>query len=849
MTAFRKLLLTTAAAASVAALGLPVTASAQTTIEEVVVTAQRRQESVQSIPVAVSAFSPKQLENLNITNALGVAQYVPNLFAMNNTGLGSANAYYLRALGNTESIATFDPPVGTYIDDIYISRQNANNFALFDMDRIEVLRGPQGTLFGRNTTGGAVNLLLKKPGDTMTGFVEAAYGSYNKWEGRGSIDLPLSETVRSKLSAYGVRRDGYAKNVTTGEKVNDQDGWGIRGALSIDITSNLKWDGAIAHVVDDSVNLLNFTCNPVNPAQCGDRYVSTGLARTLRTPTGTFVNAAGNALGVSGRKAGYGLGNEVVTTLYTSNLEWKVNNNLTVNAITGFVDLRQQFAVDFFDGRANAPGWTFAGTPPVATISPAQLSPVVRGFVNGGFTITNDGRHRQFTQEVKASGDLADGKLKYVAGIFYINENNKTDFADIFTLAVVPGNIGSPLILADRYLTNTAKATAGYVQLDYAFTDQLTATAGVRYTDEKKSFELRDNRATCFNQAAAGCLSTVNIAAATFPSGARIPLSQSTKLWTPRFVLNYKPMDDLLLFASATNGFKSGGWNARGTAVASLLPFTPEKVWSYEAGAKTEWLENRLRVNATLFQQETKDFQVPSAFVNPATGAISFITRNFADMENKGVELEVQALPVEGLTLFANAGFQDAKYKIKRGGPTFDAYNILSVSAQQAECRAALAGQPSPIVNNTAAAATRAQTYCGAGIVDPSGNISKPVRAPDVTLSTGFTYEALTSIGYFIPSATATYYDDSEVGTSNASIYVGPTGVGNVTGGTFVNGSKSSSVWLVNASLAWENADRKYRVSVDCNNCFDETYVQSTLSNFTYLNPPRMWTLRAKAKF
>ncbi len=134
-------------------------------LEEVVVTAQRRAEAIQDVPIAITALTGAQLERLNVGDTLDLVKLVPNAFASNNTGLGTANVYSIRGLNNTESIATFDPPVGTYVDDVFIARQNANNFAFFDVERVEVLRGPQGTLFGRNTTGGAVNVILKKPGD------------------------------------------------------------------------------------------------------------------------------------------------------------------------------------------------------------------------------------------------------------------------------------------------------------------------------------------------------------------------------------------------------------------------------------------------------------------------------------------------------------------------------------------------------------------------------------------------------------------------------------------------------------------------------------------------------------
>ena len=185
---------------------LPTTTFAQ--LEEVLVTAERREASVQDVPIAVSAYNEDMIDKLQIDDTLDLITVVPNMFGGNNTGLGTAIMYYLRAQGNDESISTFDPPVGTYVDDVYITRQNVNNVALFDVERIEVLRGPQGTLYGRNTTGGAISVVMKKPSDTMQGYVEAGAGRFGKTLLRGSIDLPLSENVLTKFSAYYVDDDG-----------------------------------------------------------------------------------------------------------------------------------------------------------------------------------------------------------------------------------------------------------------------------------------------------------------------------------------------------------------------------------------------------------------------------------------------------------------------------------------------------------------------------------------------------------------------------------------------------------------------------------------------------------------
>ena len=210
-----------------------------TGVTDIVVTAQRRAENVQDVPIAISAFSSDQLRQQGVSSALDLGQFVPNLIAQNNTGLGSANAYYLRGLGNTETIPTFDPPVGTYVDDVFLSRQNANNLNLFDVERVEVLRGPQGTLFGRNTTGGAINVILREPGKDFGGYAEVGYGRFNKKLVRGSVDIPLAPTFSVKLSGYWQEDDGYVKNTTTGERLNDQDGWGARLGLHGDLSPSV----------------------------------------------------------------------------------------------------------------------------------------------------------------------------------------------------------------------------------------------------------------------------------------------------------------------------------------------------------------------------------------------------------------------------------------------------------------------------------------------------------------------------------------------------------------------------------------------------------------------------------
>jgi iron complex outermembrane recepter protein len=808
-------------------------------IQDIIVTAQRRSESVQDVPIAISAFSSEQLAAQGVTNTLQLGQYIPNLFAINNTGLGSANGYYLRGLGNTESIATFDPPVGTYVDDIYLSRQNANNLSFLDVERIEVLRGPQGTLFGRNTTGGAISIIMREPGTEIGGYVEAGYGRYDRKMVRASIDLPIGDVLGIKISGYSQRDDGYVKNVTTGQRINDDDGYGARLGLKLKLGERSSWKGSVSHLVSNSENILNFLCNPAAPADCKGRFATTGLIEAKSISPATY------NLPISGRKANFGLGNRTQNTLVTSNLQFGLTDDIDLNLITGIVNLDQEFALDFADGR---------GLPNIAV----PIQPV-RGYTRGGFSIFNDGAHNQFTQEVKLSGKL--GAVDFVGGFFYIKEKNKTDLADVFSIATlpfppfsaVPG--GFALLLGDRTLRNTTEAYAGYLQADVSLSDTIKLTAGIRYTDEEKKFSINDNRASCNDGTVeATCISNVNMRAA---NGVLIPRTQKAKLWTPRFAVNYKPNDDMLIFASATRGFKSGGWNARATASAGqLLPFSPEKVWSYEAGIKSDLFDRRVRANLTIYYQDTSDLQTPSALV-AANGSVTFITRNFADYVNKGAELELTFQPTDGLNMFLNVGYQDDKYKIDRGAPAVDAFGIQSVAAQQAACLAQRAAGQIPASPNTAPTGQPVNNApsCGAGIVAPDGSIATPVRTPKLTLAVGGSYKVPLGEWSVTPSINASYAAKSETGTSAVNLFTGSiTGTNgtfpaNPFAGDFISGSLSKAHWLINAGLTLKGPDDRVSIGVECTNCFGESYVQSSLVNFSYYNRPMEWMIRAKYNF
>ena len=842
------------AATALPAVAAPAASSA--TLEEITVTSQRRTETIQSVPIAVSAYGLAELERRNVSDALDVLQYVPNVVAHNNTGLASANSYYIRGLGNTESLATVDAPVGTYVDEIYVARQAVNNLSLFDVERVEVMRGPQGTLFGRNTTGGAVNVVMASPSTEVGGYAEVGVGNFGGRSLRGSIDLPYSDRVLTKFSAFWNEDDGWVKNVTTGERLNSTESYGLRAALRVDFSDTVSWDVSGIYSEAESSNLLNFECNPATPTQCSDRYATTGLRvdHGAADQLGQVANGAFGPTAVANGKGAQPLGAESLFAMAASNLRFDLGT-VEVAAITGYVRSELDFLIDFADGR-QLPSVLF-GTDPVTGLPTrfnvngnVVLERPVGGWSRGGFVIAQLASSDQFTQELKFTGSALGDRLDYVAGLFYFNERNFSDFADIFSL-----NATTSLLLADRVVRNRTEASAGYAQFDYRLSDRWSATAGIRYTDEKKEFDFSDNRPQCqADPLPATCLDTRNFAAvdldgnpATAPI--EIPLDQREKLWTPRFVLNYEASEDMRFYASATRGFKSGSQAARATQVRLLLPVGPEKLWSYELGARTEWLDRRLRVNVTAFLQENEDFQAGTAFVD-ANGVLNFVTRNLADLDNQGIEIELTARPVDALTLTLGIGYQDMEFKADSSKPDVDEFGFLSVTAQQAECRAAIDGQASPL-GFPGNAQARARGYC-TGIVTSTGDLAEPVRAPEWTASFGaswaFPVPALS--GTLTPSVFVLYTSDQEVGTNNLSGYRSASGVDNFAGdGEFVLGSFSEAHTVLNANIAFATDDGRWSAALYCDNCTDETWGQSTLSNHTYLSAPRTYGLKVRLGF
>jgi iron complex outermembrane recepter protein len=778
----------TAVSLSALSLALTVPAFAQDGSEEngeIIVTAERRAANIQDVPVAVSAFTQDSVEALGVTDTLSLARFVPSMVGANNTGIGSANAFFIRGLGNTESIATFDPPVGTYVDDIYVARQNANNYQFLDVERIEVLRGPQGTLFGRNTTGGAINVILRKPGDELKGFIEVGAGSFEQRMARGSVDLPLTDWLQTKLSFYGNTDEGYMEGITTGETYGGKDQWGARIDLRFLPTEAITWDVGIERIYDSGSNLANsdrvttgggFTLPSyqvrnsrgqlvINPST-GTPFTATTSTQPLfyQTRTGIREGGCNGDLAASLWQDNQGNCSVSETTAITSNLQWDLSF-LTANYIAGYRDLTQDFSLEFFDG----PAGLFAGAPTA-----------------GQFVILNNGRHKQLSHEFKLAGETFNDRLSWVAGAYYLDENNETQITDYLGIA---GGLFTP-----RRLLNNTYTLAFYAQGDFNITDNLVVTLGARYTDETKTLRFVQPRginprtglpfSTTLTTAALQAVTSVTLPngqVLAFPNG--IPTKLSEEKVTPRIAVRYDVSDDINVFASATQGFKSGGWNARETQARLVLPFSPEEVWSYELGVRSQFFDRRVTLNATAYQSITDNLQTPSAVTNN-TGGVSFITQNSGDLEVRGLEVEGSARATSWLDLFATLSLMDAEY-------------------------------------------TRA--------ADPAGRIDigdEPVRTPDLQANLGgrFFWE-IGGHSVIRANATASYISEYWVSTNNEQ----PVAL-------------TGDYWTANLGLAYEPTDAGWSVRLDCTNCTEEEAVATWLF-YTYPIEPRRITFRLKTEF
>ncbi len=574
-------------------LAAPLLAAGEPELAEILVTAERRSANVQDVPVAVTAFTEEDLSRRQVVSLVDIAKDVPNLVGHNNVGLNSATVVYLRGIGSTQSFATVDTTVGFYVDDVYMARQNGNNFMLFDVERVEVLRGPQGTLYGRNTSGGAIKVVTKRPTQEFEASGQFTVGDYDFTEVRASVNMPLSERVAVRLNGVSQQQDeGFARNVTLDKDVN---GRSIEGArVAVRYQPGEAWDINLAFdwVRDDA-----------------DGIVPADISGRARPATGSLFIVESGIDNYASTISKGGM----------ARVDWSGSDRVQFASITSYRELDQDYLLDLSD----------------------QPVPI--------YVIDNVGDHDQLTQELQLKGttQLGGRDLEWIAGVFYMQEWNKTIMGDEFNFQLVDGT-RVPLGRQAKIVENDVESWATFGQVKYRLTDRLALTAGLRWTRDRKDVAVEQR-----NAAGAISYTTANLVAL------GIPVDQTYKEITPKVGVDFRLNDDILLYASYTEGFKSGGWNSRVTNPVQFYAIKPEYVKAWEVGAKTEWLDRRLRLNGAAFLTDVDDLVIGAVGSSPG-GAFQTIN---SDAQIHGIELEIAGAVASGLDVFASIGWMEGDYR------------------------------------------------------------------------------------------------------------------------------------------------------------------------------------------
>lgn len=583
------------------------TAASASEIEEVIVTARRRAESLQEVPIAVTSLSGDQLEAAGAQDLTAVSQTTPNVTLENSRATNSTLTAFIRGIGQQDPVAGFEQGVGIYLDDVYLNRPQGAVLDVYDVERIEILRGPQGTLYGRNTVGGAVKYVTRRLDATKpTLRLKGSYGSYGQADVLVAGSAPLSDTVRVGGAVTLLTRNGFGKNVTTGEENYDKDVFAARVSAEWEPSSQFLLRAAVDYTQDDS-----------SPRQ-GHRLLPS--ATGLPVLPGRYDTAAGiTRLGPIRHNTVTAIGSQIAA-------EWKPSETLTFKSITAYREDHSKSPIDFD-----------------STAARSFDAPVIY-------------ENHQFSQEFQA---IYEGeRLNVVAGAYYLSANAYNVFDVVFTSA-------TSLTLGDV----DTRTWAVFGEANYDLTDQLKLTVGGRYTeDERRSHVIRQTFLGV-NSPYFGNTRAVNITPPVLVNGQQVVPSffgeRTDSKFSPRVILAWQPNSDLNLYASYSQGFKGGGFDPRGNfANADVRQgFLPEKVDSYEAGLKATLFGGRATANTAVFWADYKDVQIPGSIVIPGP-PVSFVgsTTNAGAAEIKGVEFEGAARLTDNLRAQLSVGYIDAKY-------------------------------------------------------------------------------------------------------------------------------------------------------------------------------------------
>jgi iron complex outermembrane recepter protein len=583
----------------------PVTEATQDDdVEGVVVTARRREESLQDVPIAVSAFSEERLEQAGAQDITTLQKITPNTTVQIARGSNTTLIAFIRGVGQQDPLPGFEPGVGLYIDDVYVARPQGAVLDIFDIQRIEVLRGPQGTLYGRNTIGGAIKYVTEKIGAEPELTARVQLGTYDQRDFIVSGDLPLGNGFGISGAVASYHRDGYGRNLFTGAEHYNRET--LAGRLSAEWVpnANLFFRLAYDRVDDDS-----------NPRHGHREVPAIGLTGPI--PNGAVLDNEYDT------RAGIGDRNSVVTEGLSLLAQWQLNETITLKSITAGRRGETTTVIDFDN-------------------EPQPLLDIPATYDD-----------QQFTQEFQL---LYEGeRLQGVLGVYYLDGEANNTFDTIL------GGVGLTIGSINNI---TTESLAVFGDFSFDVTEQLSVSAGGRFTrDDKTGRIFRANYS-----GPGGQRSPLLGGPARPPLAIRTnyTASRTDEQFTPRVSVRYEFNPDLTAYASYSRGFKSGGFDPRGDAISTpqtVEGFEPETVDAYEVGVKGSALDRRLNFAAAVFASEYQDQQVTTQvpLPPPAVGIASFVD-NVGNSSIRGIELEGNFRITDNLTAVGSLGFIEAEF-------------------------------------------------------------------------------------------------------------------------------------------------------------------------------------------
>ena len=609
-------------------------ASATGEIQEIVVTAQRREERLQDVPISVSAFGSDQLKTLGIQNARDLAGETPNFYIKEQAGYAKPQIF-MRGMGSDDFNATAQNAVAFYEDDVYLGGLSSLLMSSFDLDRIEVLRGPQGTLYGRNTTGGAVKFVSKQPTDQFEGETDVTYGRFNEAKVETAAGGPLSDTLSGRMAGVFDRRDGDQFNLATHSDVDRHKEYALRGQL--------KW------VATDRVT-ARLTLEGGNHEGDNIWYHHVGLL-----PGGQDAFGYADPAGTGWYDVNSIPQNEKITTL-ASRLAIDANfDDFTLTSLSAF-------------GRTN-----------YAELLNTSVSPV------DNFTVDIQDHHRQYSEEVRLASKGA-AQLRWLVGVFAFADSIASDqIYDFGRSFRTPGSPPDLVNLIPSEVRQTyeqhSQSYAIFGEVSQNWTERLKTTIGARWTEDQKDINLH----SFFNELP--------------PYNQDLLIQSEANTWTAptwRLSTDYRVREDFMVYASYNRGFKSGGYNGSALFLpVELTPYQPEHVDAVEIGTKTRSFDGRLTLNVDIFNNWFRDLQ-GFQFANIGGTPVS-VPGNAATATIYGGEIELVAVPARGLTLAASVGLLHARYgsyvtplATFSGNHLIDAPDITATTSAQYSFRAGL---------------------------------------------------------------------------------------------------------------------------------------------------------------